>query len=178
MAHIIHIGNSFGVRIPKTIMQQVGFKENMDLIFKVTEEGLLISPQKQAREGWEQKFTSLKKRSKKSSLLDDFSNEFDKDDLINLDPTTGSEIKKTRPCVVISPNEMHSLNPVIVAPMTSTCKIYPTRIPVFFKKREGYIVLDQIRTIDKSQLVKLLGKIEKETAHNILMILQEMFTSR
>lgn len=96
--------------------------------------------------------------------------------LINLDPTTGSEIKKTRPCVVISPNEMHGLNPVIIAPMTSTCKIYPTRIPVSFEKKEGYIVLDQIRAVDKSRLVKLLGKIEKETACNVLATLQEMFT--
>ena len=96
--------------------------------------------------------------------------------LISLDPTTGSEIKKTRPCVVISPNEMQGLNTVIIAPMTSTCKIYPTRIPVFFDKKEGYIVLDQIRTVDTSRLVKLLGKIEKETAHNVLAILQEMFT--
>jgi len=96
--------------------------------------------------------------------------------LINLDPTTGSEIKKTRPCVIISPNEMHGLNTVIIAPMTSTCKIYPTRIPVFFDKKDGYIVLDQIRTVDKSRLVKLLGKIEKDTAHSVLAILQEIFT--
>ncbi len=96
--------------------------------------------------------------------------------LINLDPTTGSEIKKTRPCVVISPNEMHGLNTVIIAPMTSTCKLYPTRIPVLFEKKEGYIVLDQIRTVDKSRLVKMLGTIEKETAHNVLKTLQEMFT--
>lgn len=96
--------------------------------------------------------------------------------LINLDPTNGSEIKKTRPCVVISPNEMHGLNTVIIAPMTSTCKIYPTRIPVFFEKKEGYIVLDQIRTVDKSRLVKLIGKIEKETVHHVLATLQEMFT--
>jgi antitoxin component of MazEF toxin-antitoxin module len=79
MVHIIHIGNSFGVRIPKTIIHQVGFKENMDLVFRVTEEGLLISPQKQAREGWEQKFKSSKEGLKKTSLLD-FSNEFDKDE--------------------------------------------------------------------------------------------------
>lgn len=96
--------------------------------------------------------------------------------LINLDPTSGSEIKKTRPCVVVSPNEMHGLNTVIIAPMTSICKIYPTRISVFFEGKEGYIVLDQIRTVDKSRLVKLLGKIEKEIAHNILTTLQEMFT--
>lgn len=95
--------------------------------------------------------------------------------LINLDPTNGSEIKKTRPCVVISPNEMHSLNTVIIAPMTSTCKLYPTRIPIFFEKKEGYIVLDQIRAVDKSRLVKMLGKIEQEVTHNVLKILQEMF---
>jgi mRNA interferase MazF len=96
--------------------------------------------------------------------------------LINLDPTTGSEIKKTRPCVVISPNEMHGLNTVIIAPMTSTCKIYPTRIPLCFDQKEGYIVLDQIRTVDKLRLVKLMGKIEKETARNVLATLQEMFS--
>ncbi|MDR3624641.1 MAG: AbrB/MazE/SpoVT family DNA-binding domain-containing protein [Chlamydiales bacterium] len=80
MAHIIHIGNSLGVRIPKTIIQQVGFKEDMDLIFKVTEEGLLISPKKQTRDGWEQKFKSSTKGLKQPSLLGDFSNEFDKDE--------------------------------------------------------------------------------------------------
>lgn len=95
--------------------------------------------------------------------------------LINLDPTTGSEIKKTRPCVIISPNEMHRLNTVIIAPMTSTCKIYPTRVPVSFEKKQGYIVLDQIRTVDKSRLVRLLGNIERTTAHQVLEILQEMF---
>ena len=96
--------------------------------------------------------------------------------LINLDLTKESKIKKICPCVVISPNEMHGLNTVIIAPMISTCKIYPTRIPVFFEKREGYIVLDQIRTVDKSRLITLLGKIEKQTAQNVLATLQEMFT--
>ncbi|CDZ80125.1 mRNA interferase EndoA [Candidatus Rubidus massiliensis] len=95
--------------------------------------------------------------------------------LINLDPTIGSEIKKTRPCVIISPNEMHGLNTVIIAPLTSTCKKYPTRIALFFENKEGYVVLDQIRTVDKSRLVKRVGKIEKETAQMILGILQEMF---
>lgn len=71
---------------------------------------------------------------------------------------------------------MHGLNTFIIAPMTSTCKLYPTRIPVSFGKKEGYIVLDQIRTVDKSRLVKLLGTIEKGTAQNILKTLQEMFT--
>ncbi|MFA6915044.1 MAG: AbrB/MazE/SpoVT family DNA-binding domain-containing protein [Parachlamydiales bacterium] len=80
MVHIIHIGNSFGVRIPKTIIQELGFKENMDLVFKVTEDGLLISPEKKAREGWEQEFKSSKKKIKKPSLLSEFPNEFDKDE--------------------------------------------------------------------------------------------------
>jgi antitoxin MazE len=80
MVHIIHIGNSFGVRIPKTIIQEVGFKENMELVFKVTEEGLLISPAKQTREGWEQKFKPPKEGLKNPSLSEDFSNQFDKDE--------------------------------------------------------------------------------------------------
>ena len=95
--------------------------------------------------------------------------------LINFDPTTGSEIKKTRPCIVISPNDMHGLNTVIIAPMTSTCKLYPTRIPVLFEKKEGYIILDQIRTVDKLRLERMLGTIEKETTHHVLKTLQEMF---
>jgi antitoxin MazE len=83
MAHIIHIGNSFGVRIPKAILQELGFKKNTDLVFKITENGLLISPEKKAREGWEQEFKSSKKKPKESSLLgefSEFSNEFDKDE--------------------------------------------------------------------------------------------------
>lgn len=80
MAHIVHIGNSFGVRIPKAIMQQVGFKENMNLVFKVIEDGLLILPEKKAREGWEQKFKSSKKGRKNPPLLGEFLNEFDADE--------------------------------------------------------------------------------------------------
>ncbi len=80
MTHLIHIGNSLGVRIPKAIIQQLGFKENMDLVFKVTENGLLISPKKQAREGWEEKFKTLKRREKRQFLSGDFSNDFDRDE--------------------------------------------------------------------------------------------------
>lgn len=95
--------------------------------------------------------------------------------LISLDPTLGSEIKKTRPCIVISPNEMHSLNTVIIAPMTTKCKAYPTRVPISFAKKSGYIVLDQIRTVDKTRLVQLLGIIDKKSAKEMLKILREMF---
>lgn len=95
--------------------------------------------------------------------------------LVCLDPTLGSEIKKTRPAVIVSPNEMHGLNTVIIAPMTTKSKSYPTRIPITFAKKEGFIVLDQIRTIDKSRLIDYLGAIDKETAIKTLCVLQAMF---
>jgi antitoxin MazE len=79
VAHLIRIGNSFGVRIPQAIIQQIGFKKNTNLVFKVTEDGLLISSEKQARNGWEQKFKSSEK-IKNPSLLGEFPNEFDKDE--------------------------------------------------------------------------------------------------
>ena len=87
--------------------------------------------------------------------------------LVNLDPTVGSEIKKTRPCVIISPNEVNrNLNTVIIAPMTTQSKKYPTRIEVKQGSKKGWIVLDQIRTIDKKRIYKALdslaiGEIEK-----------------
>lgn len=96
--------------------------------------------------------------------------------LINLDPTLGSEIKKTRPCVVISPNEMnHYLNTIIVAPMTSTIKHYPTRIDLEFDHKKGSIVLDQIRTIDRVRVVKKLGQLDKKIQTKVINVLLEMF---
>ena len=96
--------------------------------------------------------------------------------LINLDPTIGSEIQKTRPCLIISPDEMNRhIRPVIVAPMTSAGKGYPTRVKCRFKKKEGQIVLDQIRTIDKTRLIKKLGKIDSETQMNVISVLQRLF---
>jgi mRNA interferase MazF len=96
--------------------------------------------------------------------------------LVNLDPTQGSEIKKTRPCLVVSPDEMnHSIRTAIVAPMTTKDKQYPTRIPVTFKGKTGQIVLEQIRTIDKTRLVKKLGEISTPTAKKVAAMLSEMF---
>jgi len=96
--------------------------------------------------------------------------------LINLDPTAGSEIEKTRPCLVISPDEMnHHIKTVIVAPMTTKGRSYPTRVKCQFKGREGQIALDQIRTVDNQRLIKKLGRIEKRTADEVLTILNEMF---
>jgi len=97
--------------------------------------------------------------------------------LLNLDPTIGSEIRKTRPGLIISPDEMNRhINTVIVAPMTTKGKAYPTRICCEFQGKEGYVVLDQIRTVDKSRLVKFLGRIEKDIQRKVLAILQKMFT--
>jgi|688.fasta_scaffold16775_5 antitoxin MazE len=80
MTHLVRIGNSLGVRIPQAIIQQIGFKKDMNLVFKVTKDGLLISPEKQVRDGWEQKFRAPEKGLKNSSLVGEFQNEFDKDD--------------------------------------------------------------------------------------------------
>src|ERR1700729_1699501 len=96
--------------------------------------------------------------------------------LVSLDPTVGNEIQKTRPCVVISPNEMHFLSTVIVAPMTTKSKSYPMRVGLNFSDKKGYIVLDQIRTVDKKRLVKKLGVIPKATEQERLQKLQEMFS--
>jgi mRNA interferase MazF len=97
--------------------------------------------------------------------------------LVNLDPTIGSEIKKTRPCLVISPDEMnHFIRTVIVAPMTTKGRLYPTRIPCRFQGTDGLVVLDQIRTVDSARLAKKLGTIDPETMTAVLERLQEMFS--
>jgi mRNA interferase MazF len=96
--------------------------------------------------------------------------------LVNLDPTVGSEIKKTRPCVVISPDEMNRhLRTVIVAPLTSRGRFYPTRVRCRFDGRDGLIVLDQIRTVDVTRLVKKVGRIEPATLTGILVALGRIF---
>ncbi|MEN8262653.1 MAG: type II toxin-antitoxin system PemK/MazF family toxin [Nitrospirota bacterium] len=96
--------------------------------------------------------------------------------VVSLDPTRGSEIKKTRPCIVISPDEInHNINTVIIAPMTSATKKYPTRVPIEFQGKKGQIVLDQIRTVDKKRLIKKIGRLKKNTYEKVLSILQEMF---
>ncbi len=96
--------------------------------------------------------------------------------LVALDPTIGSEIKKTRPCVVVSPDEInHNIRTVIVAPMTTRGPSYPSRVPCRFQRRNGQVVLDQIRTVDRSRLVKKLGRIDASTATAVLDVLREMF---
>ena len=95
--------------------------------------------------------------------------------LVNLDPTIGSEIKKTRPCVIISPDEMNKyLNTVIIAPMTSQSKKYPTRIEVTHDNKIGWIVLDQIRTIDKQRIVKTLDNLTNSEKELVKMTIKEL----
>ena len=96
--------------------------------------------------------------------------------LVNLAPTIGSEIKKTRPCLIVSPDEMNRhIATVIVAPMTTRGKIYPTRVECKFEGKMGQVVLDQLRTVDRRRLVKRLGPIEKKTQEEVLTRLAEMF---
>jgi mRNA interferase MazF len=96
--------------------------------------------------------------------------------LMNLDPTVGSEIRKTRPCVVISPDEMNrNLRTLIIAPVTSTSKNYPTRIEIRVDGKTGWVVIDQIRTIDKMRVVKVLGSLEDHESGEIRRIIRETF---
>ena len=96
--------------------------------------------------------------------------------LVNLDPTVGSEIKKTRPCVIISPDEMNKyLRTIIVAPMTTTSRRYPTRIEVKRKNKTGWIVIDQIRTIDKQRVIKILDSLSNKEVIETKSIIKETF---
>lgn len=97
--------------------------------------------------------------------------------LVSLDPTRGDEIQKTRPCVIVSPDELNTnLRTFIVAPLTTGGHPYPFRVPCKFQGRSGYIVLDQIRTVDRDRLARRLGNLSSSTLGRALAILQEMFT--
>ncbi len=95
--------------------------------------------------------------------------------LISLDPTIGHEIRKARPCAIISPEEMNrQIQTVIIAPMTSQSHAYPSRIPVRFHSKNGWIVLDQIRTVDKRRLIRKLGHLNQKTIRRIKAVIKEM----
>jgi mRNA interferase MazF len=96
--------------------------------------------------------------------------------LVNLDPTLGSEIRKTRPCVVVSPIELNrNVRTAIIAPLTTKGQNYPTRVACRFKGKQGQVVLDQIRTVDHVRLVQKLGRLDGRTAGRVLEVLQELF---
>lgn len=96
--------------------------------------------------------------------------------LVNLDPTIGSEIRKTPPCLIVSPDEMNRyIATVIVAPLTMRGRPYPTRVPVHFQGRDGQTVLDQLRTVDKVRLIRRLGRVDTRARDDVLALLAEMF---
>ncbi|HEX9601285.1 MAG TPA: type II toxin-antitoxin system PemK/MazF family toxin [Mariniflexile sp.] len=96
--------------------------------------------------------------------------------LVNLDPTIGSEIKKTRPCVIVSPNEMNKyLNTIVLAPMTTSLKKYPTRVAVSHNGKKGMIAIDQIRTVDKTRIIKVFEKLTKSEINKCKEVIKETF---
>lgn len=98
--------------------------------------------------------------------------------LVALDPAVGHEIRKTRPCLIVSPDEMNRhIRTVIVAPMTTAGRAYPTRIACRFQGKDGQVVLDQLRTVDRERLVKRLGRLDARTARRVLEVLQELFAA-
>lgn len=98
--------------------------------------------------------------------------------LVNLDPTIGSEMKKTRPCVIISPDEMNRyLQTIVIAPMTSHSKRYPTRVPIKHNKTKGWVVLDQIRTIDRQRIVKILDSLTEKEVNTVKAIIHETYVA-
>jgi mRNA interferase MazF len=98
--------------------------------------------------------------------------------LVNLDPTIGSEMKKTRPCVIISPDEMNKyLNTIVIAPMTSSSKSYPTRVSVKHGRRKGWVVLDQIRTIDRKRIVKIFDQLTEKEIYAVKAVIHETYVA-
>ncbi len=98
--------------------------------------------------------------------------------LVNLDPTVGAEVRKTRPCLVVSPDEMNRyISTVIVAPITAKGRIYPTRVPCTFQGKQGQVVLEQIRTVDKARLVKRMEKIDPKTQAEVIAVLKDLFSA-
>ena len=96
--------------------------------------------------------------------------------LVNLDPTVGSEIQKTRPCVIVSPDEInHNLQTLVVSPMTTTSRKYPTRVEVKHNGKTGWIAIDQIRTIDKVRIIKTLGTLNKSEIREVKSVIKETF---
>ena len=184
-AKVVKIGNSRGVRIPRALLEQAGLTDEVEMT--VDGSKLIIHSARLPRQGWDAQFASMAEHND-DLLLDQMAfNSMGRGRmdvvvkrfevyLVNLDPTLGSEIQKTRPCLIISPDEMNDhINTVIVAPMTIRGRNYPTRINCHFEEKEGQIILDQIWTVDKIRLVKKLGIITTKTQKEVLAGLMEMF---
>jgi mRNA interferase MazF len=135
-----------------------------ELEMRVEDGVIVLAPARGVRDGWDAAFEAM------AAARDD------EPMIVNLDPIRGSEIRKTRPCLIISPDEMNRhIRTVIIAPMTSVQRDYPTRVSVTFRKKQGQIVLDQLRAIDKSRLVRRLGALPEARAREVAGVLQALF---
>jgi mRNA interferase MazF len=147
--NIVRIGNSKGIRIPRAILEQCRIESEVSL--EVENGKIVLEPVTSVpRQGW-------------------------KEALNRMHEAGGNEIEKTRPCVVVSPNEMnHATSTVMIAPMTTKSRDYPTRVPIRFRQKSGWIVLDQLRTVDKRRIVRRLGSIGNEAVGEVKRVLAEM----
>ena len=167
-AKIIKIGNSRGIRIPKYILELLNIQEEIELIVDEEAKELHIRSKKLSRAHWENAFKEMHKNEDDTLLIDSIY-------LVNLDPTIGHEIQKTRPCLVISPDEMNNnIKTIIIAPMTTKSRAYPTRVQTNLQGKDGWIVLDQIRTIDNTRIIRKLGEITSSQIMKVKSIIKEM----
>ena len=186
-SRVVRIGNSRGIRIPKLLLEQTGLRGDVEI--SADGDTLVIRPACRPRDrlgrGLRGNGAARRRRPARRARTNPFElgrhrvgmviNRFEVY-LVNLDPTVGSEIRKTRPCLVVSPDELnHHIRTVLVAPMTTKGRSYPTRVPCRFKGKAGQVVLDQIRTVDRVRLIKKLGILDAKTGTRVLETLQEMF---
>ena len=182
---LIPIGNSRGVRIPKPFIEKCGLEGELEI--DIADGAVIIRAPRRARGGWAEAFKHIARRRRQTARPRDrhtmgqgeMGVEVKRFDVFQaaLDPTIGREIKKKRPCRIVSPDEMNRhIRTMIIAPMTSKGRNYPSRVPCTFQGVQGQIVLDQIRTIDNSQLVRKFGRLSPPTSDRVLHVLGEMFT--
>jgi mRNA interferase MazF len=161
-ARIVRIGNSQGIRIPKVVIEQAGLKDAVEL--EARKGQLLVRPPSRPRDGWEDQFRAMAERgedapiwmrahrSRRGTSADGSGDPTPRHLSRGARPVVGSEIRKTRPCLVISPVEMNRhLRTVIVAPMTTKGRLYPTRVPCRFQGKEAMVVLDRMHAIARDQ---------------------------
>ena len=185
---IVRIGNSRGIRIPKTLLDEADLPEEVGS----REPGrLVVQSARHPRSGWAQAAKRMRARSDDLLLDEPTSTRFDGEDgsgvsaarlargqlyLVRLEPPLGSEIRKTRPCVVVSPDELDGhLRKAIGAPMTTGGRAYPWLPRCRFQNRAGFVALDQLRTVDSARLLKPLGRLDAAAVRVVLQRLQAMF---
>ncbi len=185
------MGNSSAVIIPKPILTQLGIAAGDDLELAVEDNRVVIAPvRKHPRAGWAEASRAIAEAGDDALVWPEFGNEGDEKSrmvkrpavvrgevwLATLDPTVGSEIRKTRPCVVVSPPEMHGLlRTAIVVPMTTGSRPAPYRLPVRFQGQDGLVLFDQIRAVDKARLLQRLGALPVEALSAGLARLRDVF---